>query len=128
MSPTEYGELAIPLEEEILTEEDIHCFARLGSIELLKFGNTCANELGLVPMETTALAFDETGLRGILAPDVSDIAEGGGGQADTELKKRRFEAEQVAPKRKQHSDGPRRQLHADPVHSRDLARIEGIGK
>jgi len=91
MTPDEYGELAIPLEVEILTEEDINCFARLGSIELLKSGNTCANELGLGPQEPTALAFEEAGVRGVLAPDVSDIAESGDGQPDAALKKARFE-------------------------------------
>lgn len=86
----QYSELAIPLEQQILKEEDFQLFAQLGTIELLKFGNTCANELGLVSMEATALAFEETGIRGVLAPDVSDILEGGDGQPDPQLKDQRF--------------------------------------
>ena len=95
IDPFQYSQLSVPLEEEILTEEDIYSFARLGSVELLKFGNTCAMELGAASQAATAQAFHDSGIRGIIAPDVSDIMEDndamrGGGKADPKLKKKRF--------------------------------------
>jgi len=74
MDHIEYSELAGSI-EVALNEEDKQCFARLGSIELLKFGNTCVNELGAISQEATAQAFHDTGIRGIVAPDITDISE-----------------------------------------------------
>ena len=64
--------LAIPLQEYVLTEEDIHSFSRLSCLEMLKCGNTCLNELGVF-MDGTALAIEESGIRGVLGQDITDI-------------------------------------------------------
>ena len=64
--------LAIPLQEYVLTEEDIHSFSRLSCLEMLKCGNTCINELGVF-MDGTAMAIEESGIRGMLGQDITDI-------------------------------------------------------
>jgi len=143
LTPVEYGEFALPLEEEILSEQDINVFAQVGSIEQLKFGNTCVMELGLASQEATAQAFHRTGIRGIIAPDVSDIMESteamtGNGKPDPALKKKRFAEARRLLEKWQHNDDTIvsvRLAHYMPVlasyetmmESKALAREYGVG-
>ncbi len=66
--------LGLPLDEVILQDEDFYLFARLGCIDMLRSGNTCISEL-MGRMNGTAKAIEETGIRGVLGPDIQDVAD-----------------------------------------------------
>lgn len=73
----EYFDLATPIMDHALTPDDVEAFALLACLEMLKSGNTCGNELG-PDMDPTARAVEASGLRGVLAQDIRDIADGYG--------------------------------------------------
>jgi len=88
---THEGFLALvsPILDQIVDYDDMHAAARLGCLESLKAGTTCASELGLA-MDPVARAVEEVGIRCALGPDVSDIASltdyvGGGAVFDEAL-------------------------------------------
>jgi 5-methylthioadenosine/S-adenosylhomocysteine deaminase len=65
-----YG-LSAPMKEAI-TPDTVYAMSKLGCAEMLSAGSTCISEIWH-HMDQTALAVDETGLRGVLAHKIMEV-------------------------------------------------------
>jgi len=63
--------IAFPV-EELLSADDIYVLSLLGSLEVIRFGSTCINDIYHHAL-ATAKAVEEVGLRAVLANKVFDI-------------------------------------------------------
>ena len=63
--------IAFPV-EELISSDDIYVLSLLGSLEVIRFGSTCIDDI-YHHMAATARAVEEVGLRGVLAHKVFDI-------------------------------------------------------